>query len=535
MVRKKKENAGGRKENTSDQPGMFMLMLVFFFRAFAGLALAAGGAVLVLLAFPPYRIWPLVFCGLVPILVSVHRVMPRRIAGLAMGLGVGGFLWGFFREGVDIGAGPAFLEYLPYILGFIALLIGSRQRTFHSRSHYRWFIIEGAVTWVSFELARACFSPLGTSALLANSLYEQYWLVQPVSIFSIYGMSFIIILVNLVLAQKIFALIDSRWEPPEKRAAVSNVGSQLWLYVVILLFLLWVGYSMVLFEELPPAMRAAVIQPGCYQHYPEVDGETMEVAREGVEFQEDLEQLLDITREAVENGARLVVWNEGVLPFDPQHKGMEMFQDFAREMDVFLVIGYHDSGEETDEAVILSSDGVFLGKTGETLIGNLGTIAAREINFTEGVREMTREKALLLAVPSDESPELATRHLPHYIFRALENRIPILKADARHASVIVDPYGRIIRSSFSAEPRREILVSDIPVGIGNTPVVTWGDWFGWFCLAGMALFVMADIAISFYEWRKRKKARAEEREKEKKKKPGDRKYTSGRHHFKARS
>ncbi|NLI69265.1 MAG: hypothetical protein GX364_00155 [Firmicutes bacterium] len=535
MVRKKEKDADGRKGNSADKPGMFMLVLVFFARASAGLVLAAGGAVLVLLAFPPYRIWPLVFCGLVPILVSVHRVMPHRIAGLAMGLGVGGFFWGFFREGIDIGAWPAFLEYLPYIVGFIALLVGSRQRIFHSRTHYRWFVIEGAVTWVTFELARASLSPLGTSAFLANPLYEQYWLIQPVSIFSIYGMSFIIILVNLVLAQKIFALIDSRWEPPEEREAVSNVGSQLWLYVVILLFLLWVGYSMALFEELPSAVRVAVIQPGYYQHHPEVDGETMEVTREGVEFQEDLEQLLDITREAVESGARLVVWNEGVLPFNPQHKGMEMFQDFAREMDAFLVIGYHDSEEEADEAVILSSDGVFLGKTGETLIGNLGTIAAREINFTEGVREMTREKTLLLAVPSNESPEMAVRHLPHYIFRAMENRIPILKADARHASVIVDPYGRIIRSSFSAEPRREILVSDIPVGTGDTPVVVWGDWFGWFCLAGMALFVVADIGVSFYEWRKRKKAREEEKEKDRKKKPGDRKYTPGRHHFKARS
>ena len=213
------------------------------------MTLAAGGAVLLVLAFPPYKIWPLIFCGMVPILVSVHRIMPRRLAGLAMGLGVGGFFWSFYR-GVDSGTGTELLGYLPYVLGFIALLIGLRQRAFHSRSHYRWFIIEGTVTWVSFELIRGCLSPLGTSALLANSLYEQYWLIQPVSVFSIYGMSFIIILVNLVLAQMLIALMDGRWAPQEESAAVSRIGSQIWLYSTILLFLLWAGYSTVSYTHL---------------------------------------------------------------------------------------------------------------------------------------------------------------------------------------------------------------------------------------------------------------------------------------------
>ncbi len=37
---------------------------------------------------------------------------------------------------------------------------------------------------------------------------------------------------------------------------------------------------------------------------------------------------------------------KAALPFNPQHKGMEIFQDYAKEMDTFLVVGYHDPEEK---------------------------------------------------------------------------------------------------------------------------------------------------------------------------------------------
>jgi len=61
-----------------------------------GLILAALSAALFTLAFPPYDLWPLVFVGLVPMIVAQHRVMPPRLSGLAAGVGIGGFFWGYF-------------------------------------------------------------------------------------------------------------------------------------------------------------------------------------------------------------------------------------------------------------------------------------------------------------------------------------------------------------------------------------------------------------------------------------------------------
>ena len=48
-----------------------------------GLALAGLSAALFTLAFPPYDLWPLIFVGLVPMIVAQYRLLPRRLSGPA--------------------------------------------------------------------------------------------------------------------------------------------------------------------------------------------------------------------------------------------------------------------------------------------------------------------------------------------------------------------------------------------------------------------------------------------------------------------
>jgi apolipoprotein N-acyltransferase len=53
---------------------------------------------LFILAFPPYDLWLLIWVGLVPMLVAQHRILPRCLSGLATGVSVGGFFWGYFSN-----------------------------------------------------------------------------------------------------------------------------------------------------------------------------------------------------------------------------------------------------------------------------------------------------------------------------------------------------------------------------------------------------------------------------------------------------
>jgi len=222
-------------------------------RTALGLMLAALSAALLTLAFPPYDLWPLIFVGLIPMIVAQHRLLPRRLSGLALGVGVGGFFWGYF--GGMFANGPWFMRWLPLIIGVAAALIGARDRAFHQRTGYRWFVLHGAVVWVGVEVIRGSIPVIGTWGFVGYALYEQPWLIQPVSLFGIYGLDLAILLANYALALGVLALFDRRLYRPACN----------WLMGVGAILAVWVGLSLLLFthhvSRLTPSVRVAAIQP----------------------------------------------------------------------------------------------------------------------------------------------------------------------------------------------------------------------------------------------------------------------------------
>ena len=94
-------------------------------RVGASAALAALSGLLLTLAFPPYDLWPLIFVGFIPLVVAQHRVAPPRLSGVAYGLGIGAFFWGYF--------GPMFagvvsaLAWLPVVVAVV--VEGKARRT----------------------------------------------------------------------------------------------------------------------------------------------------------------------------------------------------------------------------------------------------------------------------------------------------------------------------------------------------------------------------------------------------------------------
>jgi len=61
----------------------------------SGILLSVVSAILLTLSFPPYNLWPLIWVGLVPMLVAQFRVMPRKVSSLASAIAIGGWLGGY--------------------------------------------------------------------------------------------------------------------------------------------------------------------------------------------------------------------------------------------------------------------------------------------------------------------------------------------------------------------------------------------------------------------------------------------------------
>lgn len=231
----------------------------------------------------------------------------------------------------------------------------------------------------------------------------------------------------------------------------------------------------------------AAIQPGV-------------VSRDSEELRRNIEQ----TRRAAAQRAELIVWREKSLRFDPSEHRTAEFRALAVETGAYLVIGYGvDTPEgQRNEATVIAPDGTFLGAYGkqhpaamfsddrtsitrgdfpvyDTEIGRLATIICYDLDFTDTAREMARRGAQLLAVPSWDPQGDATKHYPLLVFRAIENRLTMVKAETKYDSAIIDPYGRILDRLVSPDGDRGTLIADVPLGSGKSAFVTLGGGFGW--------------------------------------------------------
>jgi apolipoprotein N-acyltransferase len=250
-------------------------------------------------------------------------------------------------------------------------------------------------------------------------------------------------------------------------------------------------------------IRVAAIQPG-------TDGDAPRAVRET-----HLDRAFAQTRAAAAQGAQLVVWDEGGIDFDPRERLTDEIRALARDNDVYIVIGmgFDDAQDRHhNEAILLSPDGTFgepFGKDhpgtfagdysdtqgtypiNRTTLGAIGTVICYDMDFTDTARKMTRKGARLIAAPSNDVDAIAETHYTHLVFRAIENRVPTVKADSGYDSAIIDQWGRLVKETAnpSGEAQRT-LVADVTLGSGKSPFVSLGDLFGWLSVAATALIVV---------------------------------------------
>ena len=473
-------------------------------RIVAGALLSLLSGVLLTLAFAPYDAWPLIFVAFLPLILAQYRVMPARQTSLAPAIMIATWLYLYFGPSFF---GEGFMLALPVIGFLINLLAEKPMRAFHEATHYRWFILNGVFNWVGFEILRTFIPGIATWGFVNYTLYSQTWLIQPVSIFSIYGLSLLIMLINYAVGQWLLTRFDGRWQL-DSIVPISEKSTLRWLMGVGIAVLLWAGLSLALYASEPgdaETVRVAAIQLGetevAFSH-PDMDAEAR------------LSTLAALTRDAAAQGAQIISWSELALPFDPRQEYTNELAALAAETNAYLVLPYGIFEEEgvRNEVVILSPEGefselyakshpvLFAGEpyglnvgnfpVYETPLGTLATIICYDLNYTDITRRMARQGAQIIAAPSSDWDGIAKKQNIHLVFRAIETRTAILNAEKAFDSAIVDPYGRILEQTASTEPFQAVLVQDVPLGTADSVYLQLGDILGWFALAGMAFFAI---------------------------------------------
>jgi apolipoprotein N-acyltransferase len=473
-----------------------MAKIKFVARLISGLLLAALGAGLLLLALPPYGFWPFALIGLAPMLFAQYRILPLRLANLAPAISIGGFIGLVILSHFP----AAMIDHSPFLklltpgVMLIVYLAESGSRRFHERTNFRWFVLEGAMIWVGIELIRGLI--VGTGGFIGYAFYRVPLVVQPISIFGIYGLSLLAMLIDYALSLLAIALYDrhtsNRPTPPD-RITVPLPLARHWVMGLGIIAVIWIALGAVLYQApMTPQVTVAAIQP----------------------YQPTVPNLARGTRDAARKGAQIVVWPEGALNTDPRQRNSAVFQRLAQENNVYLVIGFGLRAPEGlyNQTIVVSPQGEFLGTYGkahpvsyvgetslahngypvfDTPAGKLGTIICYDLTYADTARGAARNGAQIIAAPSNDWPELYDKEYIMPMYRAIENRVALIKADTQFDSVIVDPYGRILSLASSSQGKEALVMADVPIGTANTPQVVLGDWVGWLCLIGLITFVLA--------------------------------------------
>lgn len=474
-------------------------------RILIGIVLSLISAALMVLSFPPYEIWPLVFIGWIPMLIAQFRLLPAKWSSLAPALGIGLWLQGYLGPVFQpIGT---FMVWLPLIVGVMTFLTDRGLQAFHQKTSYHWFIPMGVLNWAGIEMIRLFIPIAGTWAFIAYPLYRQTWLIQPVGIFGIIGMGMVVILINYALTIGALYVYDRKTDFETMQASLSPQLVKNWLVATAVILIVWISLSLVLYLQplSTPTLKVAAIQPSRSLVMSALAGEEGEVTRLH-------QRMIEQTRQAAQQGARLVVWPEGVMPWDPLVEDRLDLRRLTSETNAYLATGYVIVTERglRNEATVLSPEGEFLGVFGKdhpvvfagetsltrgtypvysTDLGKLATIICYDLDYTDTARKMAAQGAQLVAVPSNDWSTIADKHYTHLVFRAVENRVAMVKADGGWDSAIIDPYGRIKALASYPQGGEATLVGEVQIGSGSGTLYTrLGDWTGWLGLLGLVFF-----------------------------------------------
>ena len=429
---------------------------------------------------------------------------------------------------------PISIALMLVLAGYLGLYVGLYAWGF-VRLEQRWAAaawIAAPCLWVSLEYVRThAFSGLPWG-LLGYSQFQWLPLIQVANVTGVYGVSFLIVLVNVSL----FLLF--RWaltENPQRlpwlplASAVAAILG-VWLY----------GLNQL---HLPPSDRLAVgiVQANIDQAHKWDTAYRVET----------LERYRRLT-ETVSPKSDLILWPEAATPFlfeqEPGYRSL--VTGMTKNAGAPLVLGSPALRRERDgtpyllnSAYLLNSSGDIAGRydkqhlvpfgeyiplerilffldklvvgigdfqpgPGPTLLSfargpdrrrtRFGVAICFEVIFPDLVRRLAREGADFLVTITNDAWFGKTvaphQHFGMVVFRAVENRLAFARSANTGVSGLIDPTGRILTATPVFTERA--VTGSIPLGAPSTWYTRFGDVFAWACVI-MALFLLS-FARLFY-------------------------------------
>lgn len=487
-------------------------------------------------------LWWLLPVALVPMVVAQYRLLPHRWAPAGVAV-VGAAYWGALALLSQGSLAPWWMGVVmaaPAVAVVYLVAWADLQLTAWTR--YRLFLVQMPCVWIGLEVLLSLNPVFATNEWLGYRLQPAPALIQPISVLGTPTLGFLLLVLDYAAALLVIALLDRRrlrvtqagtapeapagagHAPDVERPPAALRSAVAGLAVALVAAALWCGASLLILREvrdsMGPPVRVAAVQAGITLF------ETPARAWES----DIVAPLAEYTRQAAAQGARLVVWPEDVLPFDPRADRATQIADVARQNHVYLVAPFTVGHTPTspNKALVLGPDGSTLGvynKVHPVIVegegfhqpflplafpadfGTFGVAICFDNHYLDVVPAIVGNGARLIAMPSLIWPGEARNQLAEMVFRAVENRVAYAKAELGWSSAIVAPDGSVRALTMPQQkPSWALLVADVPLGPGESPFAAVGRPLQWVYVAGLGAFAAAFVVLAVRRRRARRRA-----------------------------
>ena len=499
-----------------------------FSGSFNNSALAVSSGILLFLSFPKYGNGMVAWVAVIPLFAALQRVSVGE--GFRLGFLTGivaytGIIYWIANVVVQYG-------YLPLYLGIAAMLLLASYLSLYTalfsiviiflRKRGIPLILSAPLLWTILEFLR---SHILTGFPWENLAYSQYLfsrIIQIADITGIYGISFAIIMVNAVFYDLLSIKNNKR------RLLIESVVAGIVIFVIL-------GYGHFRMDYIDTVSnKAKRIEVALIQ------GNIDQNIKWNSLYQSttiDIYRTLSLASGLARGG--LIVWPETAAPFYFQRN--DDFQarvvNVAKTAGASLLFGSPSYEEEKgnmyymNSAYLLSPDGIsygrydkvhlvpygeyvplrslfpFIGKlvagVGDFRSGvgykplrsdgiSLGVLICYEGIFPEAARQYKQDQAeLLVNITNDAwfgASSAPYQHLSMTIFRAIENRLSIVRSANTGISAIIAPTGVIISKTPLFE--RTILKGSAIIIDEKTFYTAYGDVFVYLCAVVMCILYL---------------------------------------------
>lgn len=483
----------------------------------ADLAWAALSGLLLALAFPQPGFAPLAWIGLVPLLLNCQR--RPFLSGFVAGCGFfGAILYWVNLVMVNYGGLDPVLAFAAYLMlvGYLALYFGAATWSAVRLLQYRRipFTLSLPFLWTAFEFVRAHALSGFPWANLGYSQVGVLSVMQIADLFGVYGIGFLVVLVNTVIAETI-------------RTVRVRQFAQLPFKGLALASLLVIGTFSYGERQLAlPSDPAAETWPVAL-----IQGNIDQGVKWDPAYRRSiLERYQRLSLEAATQQPDLIVWPEAATPFYFQDPGQprDLVTELPRRTGAHLLFGSPAYELENGRPVsfnssyLLAPDGRTVGRSDKVhlvpfgeyvplqrflpfikkmVVGigdfrpgvvqplpldghDLGVLVCYEVIFPELARDYVNRGADLLVNITNDAwfgrSSAPWQHLAMARLRAVENRVWIARAANTGVTALISPRGEIVaQGGLFTEA---IVRGSVGLGAGATLYRDIGDLLPWSCL-----------------------------------------------------